>query len=108
MVIDLPAIREELQTKMAELEHRINAVDEHLRTPGSPDSEENAVVHEDDEVLNKIGDATLKELRDVRTALKQIESGNYGSCTACGKKIAVKRLKALPYATTCIGCANNQ
>lgn len=102
---DLAAIQKQLEEKQQELERRIRAVDEHLRDPGLSDSEENAVLHEDDEVLNKIGDATLAELRDVKKALHQIEAGTYGTCTQCGKAISTARLEALPFATTCVECA---
>ena len=104
-MVDLTAVRDELQAKMEELANRIQAVDEHLRSPGLADSEENAVLHEDDEVLNKIGDSTLQELREVKHAIQQIDSGCYGVCTGCGESISTERLEALPYATTCIKCA---
>ena len=37
-------------------------------------------------------------------AIKRISDGTYGSCLQCGKLIPGKRLKALPYAETCIDC----
>ena len=104
-MIDTDRIRSELEAKVLELESRIRAVDTHLSSPGLADSEENALVHEDDEVLNKIGDATQMELRDVKLALNQLDAGNYGVCIECGERISSERLEALPFATNCIGCA---
>lgn len=37
-------------------------------------------------------------------ALRKIESGTYGVCDRCGESINPERLKAIPYATMCIGC----
>jgi DnaK suppressor protein len=37
-------------------------------------------------------------------ALKRIDDGTYGKCEVCGQRIKDSRLKALPFATMCIGC----
>ncbi len=52
-------------------------------------------------------DYTLEEnsgqvLVEIDAALKRIDDGTYGTCTACGKQIAVERLEAHPWATLCI------
>ena len=44
------------------------------------------------------------ELQAVRAALKRIAEGTYGECVACGKDIALERLKASPAAMRCIAC----
>jgi DnaK suppressor protein len=41
----------------------------------------------------------------VEQALERIRSKSFGSCEECGGVIAKKRLEALPYAPTCIRCA---
>ncbi len=45
-----------------------------------------------------------KALRDVDSALKQIEKGTYGTCKYCGQKIDDRRLIARPTSTSCIKC----
>jgi RNA polymerase-binding transcription factor DksA len=40
----------------------------------------------------------------VRIAQEKLEAGTYGLCDMCGRPIAKKRLRALPYATFCIDC----
>lgn len=45
-----------------------------------------------------------QELHAVRAALKRIAEGTYGECVACGKQIALERLKASPAAMRCIAC----
>ena len=47
----------------------------------------------DRELLNKIDQA-----------LKRIEDSSFGLCAECGKSIPAARLKALPYAQTCLKC----
>ena len=40
----------------------------------------------------------------LHTALEKIREGTYGKCEHCPKKVPLARLRALPYATTCIEC----
>ena len=48
--------------------------------------------------------AEQKVLYHIDDALKRIESGSYGECETCKKKIKKERLKAIPYATLCRAC----
>jgi len=43
-----------------------------------------------------------QQLREVEGALERLEAGEYGTCSACGKKIPVERLEAVPWTTLCI------
>lgn len=45
-----------------------------------------------------------EELRDVESALKNIEAGTYGTCKYCKQAIDEKRLKARPASSSCISC----
>jgi len=44
----------------------------------------------------------------IEEALKRIEDGSYGKCEVCGNIIKEARLKALPFATMCIGCKEKE
>lgn len=44
------------------------------------------------------------ELERIERAILRIESGAYGKCETCEKVIPMPRLKAIPWATRCIGC----
>ncbi len=47
----------------------------------------------------------LRDLLDkVRSALRRLDAGTYGTCERCGKPIDKARLKALPYSVLCIDC----
>ncbi len=41
---------------------------------------------------------------EIDRALVKIDAGNYGMCEQCGQPIPQARLKALPYASLCVGC----
>ena len=43
-------------------------------------------------------------LREVRAALRRIESGSFGICLNCEEEIGAKRLAAVPWAALCIVC----
>jgi len=45
------------------------------------------------------------ELQRIDSALKRIESGDFGYCVTCGDDIEEKRLAHDPTFPTCIGCA---
>lgn len=44
-------------------------------------------------------------LEMVEAALKAIDDGSYGRCEMCGQRIPRARLKAIPYTTMCVKCA---
>lgn len=44
------------------------------------------------------------KLRDVQTAIRSIEKGNYGICNRCGQPIEPGRLEVKPDATLCVKC----
>jgi DnaK suppressor protein len=43
-------------------------------------------------------------LREVRSALRRVESGTFGICNGCEENINPKRLAAIPWAPFCIAC----
>lgn len=51
----------------------------------------------------------LKQHRQqVAHGLQRIESGDYGSCEKCGKEIPFERLEALPSASLCVSCKQEE
>jgi RNA polymerase-binding transcription factor len=57
------------------------------------------------EIDYTLGENSQAVLGDIDAALRRIEDGSYGTCTNCGKEIAVGRLEAHPWASLCIDCA---
>jgi len=45
------------------------------------------------------------QIVSIDEALRAIEKGHYGVCDCCGELIGKARLTALPFATSCIACA---
>jgi DnaK suppressor protein len=43
-------------------------------------------------------------LRSVRSALRRVDEGTYGTCLHCEEDISPKRLNAVPWAPYCIQC----
>lgn len=52
-----------------------------------------------------IHEQVVQQLASVDAALRRIDDGTYGRCTACGRMIPAERLEAIPWAATCVGCA---
>lgn len=99
-------IKATLMAQLSELETRLDAVTRDLGSQHSSDSAEQAQERENDEVLAGIQRESEAEIREIRQALVRIENNEYGLCRSCGGEIGGARLKALPYATQCIDCAN--
>jgi RNA polymerase-binding transcription factor DksA len=98
-------IKANLEAKLQELERRAQGIEQRLRDPGEPDSEENAILRESDEVLVGLNDLTVHDIHEIRSALNRIDHGTYGKCVSCGRSIAKARLAALPFTGTCVECA---
>ena len=104
-MVDYCILKSTLETKLLELLERSDNVERALSDPGEKDWEENAIAKENDEALTAIAGAAETEIREIKLALKRIDSGDYGICTSCLRPIAKARLEALPWASTCVGCA---
>ena len=97
-----------LQTLRNELTQRIDSIDSdihHKKEPVEKDFAEQVTQRENDEVLSAIDEEAQQTVFLIDKALAQIKAGTYGICSVCGEEIAEQRLQALPYATTCINCA---
>jgi len=91
-----------------EMTARINAIDKdvrHREDPVEKDFAEQVTQGENDDVLNALDDEAKTIVLQIDAALSSIRASTYGICKKCGKPIAEKRLEAIPYATTCIECA---
>lgn len=57
---------------------------------------------------SRVDDIIIKkqeqELREINTALRKLESGEYGTCEMCGVDIGFPRLAIKPHAVYCIDC----
>ncbi|MDH5305967.1 MAG: TraR/DksA family transcriptional regulator [Myxococcales bacterium] len=99
-------LRAKLQTRQDELMRRLGKVGASLRQVPDADSQERAVELENDEVLVGLDAGSIAELAQIRAALARLDDGTYGVCTRCEEPIEFKRLEVLPFAATCVDCAD--
>jgi RNA polymerase-binding protein DksA len=52
--------------------------------------------------------SATQAVEEIDRALRRMDTGSYGICERCGKKIAVARLEALPFAALCIECKSRE
>ncbi len=57
-----------------------------------------------DELNSQLLEVESRELAAIEQAIARMDHGEYGDCYSCGKPIPITRLRAIPYATDCIGC----
>ena len=98
-------LRARLESRLAELTARVRRIETDLRRPADRDWIEQATLQENDEVLEGLDELGRAEVVGIRSALRRIESGEYGFCVECREPIDLKRLEALPTAGTCGVCA---
>ncbi len=111
MSIDFDRFRHELESERARLQHARIAVNHEgslLEETGDlaigsgdhlADSATETFMRELDDGLGENAEHILEE---IESALRRIDDGTYGVCTACGRLIDEGRLEAVPYATLCI------
>ena len=58
----------------------------------------------DRKTIEALGAQEVRRLRLIDSALTRIQTGRYGLCMKCGKKIPTERLEAIPYALMCVEC----
>ena len=97
----LKAMRDEISQRIEAIEADVH----HKKEPVEKDFAEQVTQRENEDVLNALDDESIQTLNKVNAALLRIERGEYGICEKCGEQIDPKRLEALPFATTCINCA---
>ena len=102
------AFEQALLKKKARIEKHIIDLKE-LTQPIAP---ENAIgrVSRMDAINNKsVNEAALRkseeELKQMKSALKQINDVNFGKCKACGEEIPLGRLMLMPGSFKCVKCA---
>lgn len=100
---------EELRARLAarrdELNEKLERITANVRRSLDGDSEERAKQLADSEVVDALGNDAREELHRISATLARMDSGEYGLCAKCGEPIAVERIRAYPYASECIDCA---
>ncbi|OGN32781.1 MAG: hypothetical protein A3I32_01865 [Candidatus Yanofskybacteria bacterium RIFCSPLOWO2_02_FULL_45_10] len=72
---------------------------------GDRSTDDNAGDLSELERLNALKESLVGRLREVRTATKKLEAGEYGKCDNCSAPIESNRLAVMPVARFCMACA---
>lgn len=100
-------IRGLLLTRREELLKEINEEIDQSRAGAkqrSADPTDQASDSADGDLALALAQSDTDELNQIEAALARLEAGEIGSCEECSGPIPMERLRALPYATTCIDC----
>lgn len=100
--------RNELERQLTKLEKSMAVTDEALKTV---ELDQGAVgrLSRMDSLQNQGIAKGLRERESVRMALiqdalRRLDAGTYGVCTACGNRVAAERLFVFPESGTCARC----
>ncbi|MCI0672747.1 MAG: TraR/DksA family transcriptional regulator [Myxococcaceae bacterium] len=109
--------RERYEVLKAMLEDRRRDIHDKLRSlrenlPGQvadvKDAEEQSVDDFVRDVELALVEMKSQTLGRIDEAIQRLEDGAYGTCADCADEIAEPRLKALPFATLCIACQEQE
>lgn len=56
--------------------------------------------------LDGLHRAALRRLAETDAAIAQVDTGQYGICSRCGRPISPGRLEVMPAASWCVQCAD--
>ncbi len=73
-----------------------------------PDPTDRATLEADRNFMLRIRDRESKLIKKIKKALEKIETDTFGVCETCSDDIALKRMKARPVTTQCIGCKTKE
>lgn len=107
--IDIPALKQALVNKKAELEE-VSARTKETREAVELDQTRQGRLSRQDalqqqEMAKETERRRQLEIRKIEAALKRMEIGDYGYCVTCDEEIAAARLTLDPAVPTCIECA---
>ena len=105
------AIRQRLEIQRQELLRSTDAQLHELRNENDENTWDDGREEIDSfshDVSSILVEYSSEELVQIEQALKRFDEGTYGRCELCGKEIAFERLEALPHATTCVTCQEQQ
>jgi DnaK suppressor protein len=111
--IDTERFRARLEDERRKVRNAIDYL--HKESPGASDEitgdlamgpGDNHLADLATETVDREIDYTLEEnsgnvLREIEAALKRIDEGTFGLCSACGRPIEPERLEHLPWTTLC-------
>lgn len=99
-------LKNQFSKRIVELQQRVDSIHKDFANGRAADWAEQAGERENDEVLNALESEAKVEIQQLSNAIRRIDEGTYGKCSACGEDIAPARLAVQPSAEKCITCAD--
>ena len=100
-------LREMVQGRILELEHRLEATDTAIN---SADHSDDASASLDETITSTVGSQLAhhekEEIIQLKHVLTWLDSEDAGYCQNCGSEIPFDRLQAVPSTQLCIQCAS--
>lgn len=103
-------LKQMLEDRRRDIQDRLRSLRETLpaQVAEVKDAEEQSVQDFAQDVELALMEMKSETLGQIDEAIRRLEAGAYGTCANCGREIAEARLKALPFATLCLECQENQ
>jgi DnaK suppressor protein len=100
---EMSGVQQTLQRKEADLIRELRNRDGIAIEKSADQMDEIQYATERDLAIRNV-DRESRLLRQVKSALRRIHEGAFGTCLGCGSAISPKRLVAVPWASHCILC----
>ena len=102
-------LRAELERELAKLERSMSVTEEALK-PVELDQAAVGRLSRMDSLMSQgiaqgLHEREVVRLGLIQEALRRLDAGTYGSCSACGADVAYERLFVFPESVTCALCA---
>lgn len=97
---------EKRRALMENVEAQINEVQEPAGMPGDTADMASSMIAQED--TYRVGAVGSDAVAQIDYALQRLESGKYGICEDCGRRIPEARLRAVPFAYLCVECKQHE
>src|SRR6185436_10799476 len=84
--------------------NRNRLAEEEIVLENTEDESDLATISHNKELLYNLHEGSFQRFKAINEAIKRLDSGEFGECARCGEEIPEKRLLAVAWASTCIGC----
>jgi DnaK suppressor protein len=103
-------LKQMLEDRRRDIQERLRSLRESLPAQVAEvrDAEEQSVEDFVQDVELALMEMKSETLAQIDEAIRRLERGDYGTCAHCEREIPEVRLKALPFATLCRECQENE
>ncbi len=106
---EILVLSQELNNRKTELMLELKNLNSDRHRENKPldkDFSEQAVERENDEVVDRLHEKVSQQIQQINEALERIKQNQFGFCSICNEPIPDKRLQIVPFAKTCVKCAD--